>query len=66
MVEVYIFNYWYEFCVLVFLILDICIFLIKNGNELYVWNDGYLDISGDCVIFFGCVCFVFVIKGLII
>lgn len=39
---------------------------MKIGNELYVWNDGYLDISGDCVIFFGCVCFVFVIKGLII
>lgn len=58
-----IFNDWYESCVSASLISDICTSSTKTGNELYVWNDGYPDTSGDCATSSGCVCSVSATKG---
>lgn len=58
-------NYMRQFyhCIKTSLISDICTSSTKTGNELYVWNDGYPDTSGDCATSSGCACSVSATKG---
>ncbi|XP_062595968.1 uncharacterized protein DDB_G0271670-like, partial [Saccostrea cucullata] len=43
-------------CIKKSLISNICTSTINNGNQLYVWNNGYPAKSGDCATSSGCVC----------
>ncbi|XP_065927277.1 serine-rich adhesin for platelets isoform X3 [Magallana gigas] len=58
-------NFMRQFyhCIKTSLISDICTSSTKTGNELYVWNDGYPDTSGDCATSSGCACSVSATKG---
>lgn len=61
-------NYMRQFyyCIKSSLISPICTASTKTGNELYVWNDGYPNLSGDCATSSGCACSVSATKNSII
>ncbi|XP_061192339.1 uncharacterized protein LOC133200577 [Saccostrea echinata] len=58
-------NYMRQFyhCIQKSLISNICTSAISNGNQLYVWNNGYPAKSGDCATSSGCVCSVSASKS---